>query len=207
MLSEVRYASQAQEHAAFRAMFRARKEVFVDLLKWDLTIAADQYEIDHFDNVDAWYVMLMKEGPVHRASARLLRTDIPHLLGDCYPHLCAGPVPSGTTIREVTRFCLDRHQTAAQRRSARNQLVTALAEQALARGITAYTGVAEQSWFEQIREFGWDCEALGQPIKHDCGWLTALHIAIGPDTLAGLKTRGTYEPTGIAFCPGKGALQ
>src|SRR3546814_11142864 len=80
-----------------------------------------------------------------------MRTDQPHLLGNLYPHLCAGPVPTGTTIREITRFCLDRHQRASERRSARNQLVTALAEHALATGITAYTGVAEQERSEERR--------------------------------------------------------
>src|SRR3546814_3440507 len=89
------------------------------------------------------YLILIDGQGRHRASARLLRTDRPHLLGDLYPHLCDGPVPTGPTVREITRFCLDRNQTTSERRSARNQLVTALAEHALRTGITDYTGVAE----------------------------------------------------------------
>src|SRR3546814_18722515 len=72
------------------------------------------------------YLILIDGQGRHRASARLLRTDRPHLLGDLYPHLCDGPVPTGPTVREITRFCLDRNQTTSERRSARNQLVTAL---------------------------------------------------------------------------------
>src|SRR3546814_10306547 len=109
-------------------MFRARKEVFSELLKCDLPVLADECEVDQFDR-QAEYLILLEQGVKHRASTRLLRTDQPHLLGNLYPHLCAGPVPTGTTIREITRFCLDRHQRASERRSARNQLVTALAEQ------------------------------------------------------------------------------
>ncbi|BBB10567.1 acyl-homoserine-lactone synthase [Sphingopyxis sp. EG6] len=186
------------EDGALRAMFRARKEVFVDLLKWDLPVLADRFEVDQFDT-QAEYLILLEKGIKHRASARLLRTDRPHLLGDLYPFLCAGPVPTGPTIREITRFCLDRHQKAEERRSARNQLVTALAEYALATGISAYTGVAERHWFEQVRQFGWACEGLGQPVQCDGRWLTALRIEIDEETVAGLKATGVYEQPGLTL--------
>ncbi|OUC56156.1 autoinducer synthase [Sphingobium sp. GW456-12-10-14-TSB1] len=192
MPEEIGEQIEIDENGALRAMFRARKEVFIDLLKWDLPVLADEFEVDQFDR-QAEYLILLEQGVRHRASTRLLRTDHPHLLGDLYPHLCAGPVPTGPTIREITRFCLDRHQRAEDRRSARNQLVTALAEHALATGITAYTGVAEQEWFEQIRRFGWDCKALGQPVVHEARRLVALHIQIDDETIDGLRAGGVYE--------------
>ncbi|MGD9812802.1 MAG: acyl-homoserine-lactone synthase [Sphingobium sp.] len=192
MPEEIKERTDIDEDGALRAMFRARKEVFIDLLKWDLPVLAGEFEVDQFDR-QAEYLILLEEGIRHRASARLLRTDQPHLLGGLYPHLCAGPLPVGSAIREITRFCLDRHQRAAERRSARNQLVTALAEHALASGITAYTGVAEQDWFEQIRHFGWVCEALGQPVVHEGRSLVALHIRIDDETIEGLQARGVYE--------------
>jgi len=190
MFQEVGDRPEIDESAALRAMYRARKEVFVDLLKWDLPVLAAEFEIDQFDDVDAEYLILIAGGVHHRASARLLRTDRGHLLADLYPHLCAGPIPSGPTVREITRFCLDRNQNAGERRAARNQLVTALADYALATGITAYTGVAEVDWFEQIRRFGWKCEALGQPMRHDGRDLTALHILIEADTPGRLRAGG-----------------
>jgi N-acyl-L-homoserine lactone synthetase len=192
MPEEIGERIAVDENDALRAMFRARKEVFVDLLKWDLPVLAEEFEVDQFDR-DAEYLILLEEGVRHRASTRLLRTDQPHLLGDLYPHLCAGPVPASPTIREITRFCLDRHQRTAERRSARNQLVTALAEHALATGITAYTGVAELDWFEQIRRFGWACEALGQPVIHKKRRLIALHIRIDDHTIDHLQASGVYE--------------
>lgn len=192
MPEEIGEAIGVDEDDALRAMFRARKEVFIDLLKWDLPVLAEEFELDQFDR-DAEYLILLEDGVRHRASTRLLRTDQSHLLGDLYPHLCAGPVPVGSTIREITRFCLDRHQRAAERRSARNQLVTALAEHALATGITAYTGVAELDWFEQIRRFGWACEALGQPVTCEGRRLVALHIRIDDDTIGRLQAAGVYE--------------
>lgn len=192
MLRAIEERPAVDEHAALRAMFRARKEVFIDLLHWDLPALAGEFEVDQFDNQDAEYLILMGREGEHRASARLLRTDRPHLLGDLYPHLCAGPVPSGPTIKEITRFCLDRHQPAIERRGARNQLVTALADYALENGISAYTGVADLDWFNQIQRFGWACEPLGQPVRHDSRWLTGLHIAIEPDTVERLRRGGAY---------------
>ncbi|QKS00349.1 autoinducer synthase [Sphingomonas sp. CL5.1] len=208
MLRSVDEKAAIDGDTALRAMFRARKEVFIDLLKWDLPVLAGEFEVDQFDDPAAEYLILLDGRGGHRASARLLRTDRSHLLGDLYPHLCAGPVPAGPTIREITRFCLDRNQRAMERRSARNQLVTALAEHALANGITAYTGVADVEWFDQVRRFGWACEALGQPVRHGRQWLTALHITIDADTIESLRLGGTYEPLDYALAmPAAGGVQ
>ncbi|MGN6374728.1 MAG: acyl-homoserine-lactone synthase [Sphingomonas sp.] len=175
-------------------MFAARKQVFIDLLKWDLPVLADTYEVDQFDDDQAEYLILLDDRGRHRASARVLRTDRPHLLGDLFPQLCDGPVPTGPTIREITRFCLDRHQTASERRAARNQLVTALAQHALRTGITDYTGVAELSWLTQILRFGWQCLPLGRIERDGPRTLAALHIHIDDRTIPGLRRTRVYEP-------------
>lgn len=187
-------ARPATEDTALRAMFAARKEVFIDLLKWDLPVLAGAYELDQFDDPDAEYMILIDGQGRHRASARLLRTDRPHLLGDLYPHLCDGPVPSGPSVREITRFCLDRNQTASERRSARNQLVTALAEHALRSGITDYTGVAELAWLTQVLRFGWQCMPLGRVVREGSRSLAGLHIHIDDRTIDGLQRGHVYEP-------------
>lgn len=197
----------APDTAALRAMYVARKEVFIDLLKWDLPVLAGAFEIDQFDNSDAEYlIMLDPDDGCHRASARLLQTDRPHLLADLYPSLCDGPPPMGPTVREITRFCLDRHQTALERRSARNQLVTALAEHALRTGITDYTGVAELSWFMQVLRFGWQCVPLGRTLRQGRQTLVALHIRIDERTLDGLRSAGVYAPTTLQLLSAEGGV-
>ena len=208
MLRAIEERPAIDEAAALRAMFRARKQGFIDLLQWDLPALAGEFEVDQFDDQDAEYLILRGRDGEHRASARLLRTDRPHLLGDLYPHLCAGPVPSGPRIRKITRFCLDRHQRAIERRGARNQLVTALADYALENGISAYTGVADLDWFNQIQRFGWACEPLGQPVRHDSRWLTGLHIAIELETVERLRRDGVYaELTYALAMPVTGGVQ
>ncbi|MFA6123201.1 MAG: acyl-homoserine-lactone synthase [Sphingomonas sp.] len=207
MLLATREHDALSEATAIRAMFKARKEVFVDLLGWDLPVLAGEFEVDQFDDPWADYLILTSPDGAHRASARLLHTDREHLLGGIYPYLCANAVPSGPTIREITRFCLDRHQRAGERRIARNQLVSALTDHALRNDITDYTGVADIGWFEQIQQFGWDCEPLGKPLLHGGQWLIALHIVIGDDTPDRLRQTGIYEPATLTLFATEGAMQ
>lgn len=197
--------STEAEHHAFRSMFAARKAVFVDLLRWDLPVLDGRYELDQFDNERAHYLILMGPDGRHRASARLLPTDGPHLLADIYARLCEDRVPCGPTVREITRFCLDRDQSAAERRIARDELVSALADHALAAGITDYTGVAELGWYEQVAAFGWDCSMLGPVVEEDGRKLVGLHIRIDANTIDALDDKGIYT----ASAPGlsAGALQ
>ena len=173
-----------------RAMFEARKRVFVDLLKWNVPVLGGRFEVDEFDNEHASYVVLTDPSCVHVASARLLPTTRPHILGKLYSALCEGKVPSGPDVVEITRFCLDRSLGATARLAARNRLVSALAAHALDCGIRTYTGVAELGWLQQILAFGWDCRPLGAPRQMDGRWLGALAITIDHQTPTLLARNG-----------------
>ncbi|MBX3565942.1 MULTISPECIES: acyl-homoserine-lactone synthase [unclassified Sphingomonas] len=179
---------------AFRSMFAARKSVFIDLLKWDLPVLDGRYEIDQFDDQHARYLILTDSANEHLASARLLPTTRPHILDGLFPALCAGEIPRGPRVWEITRFCLGRQLRSAERRLVRNQLVSALAMHALDTGIDTYTGVAEMAWLQQILSFGWQCRALGEPLPNGRCLLGALEIAITPDTPAELAAGGVWSP-------------
>ena len=179
---------------AMRGMFAARKAVFVDLLRWDVPVLAGQYEVDQFDDEHARYLIVTDEDGGHLASTRLLPTCRPHILDSLFPALCAGPVPRGPETFEITRFCLDRALSAPRRRDARNRLVTALVEHALANGIRTYTGVADSAWFAQILKFGWDAALLGQFLPKN-KQLAALQIHITAATPSLLEQTGMWSPT------------
>lgn len=180
---------------AMRAMFAARKSVFVDLLKWDVPVLADKYEIDQFDNEHARYLILAEQDCSHVASARLLPTTRAHILGSFYAAFCSDGVPCGPTVREITRFCLDRRLRAAERREARDALVCRLVEYALMNGITAYTAVASERWFRQVLAFGWKCRPLGPPRISGGEVLAAIHIEIDRDTPRLLASAGMIAPS------------
>lgn len=175
-------------------MFVARREVFVDLLRWDLPVLDGRFEIDQFDNENAQYVVLTDGDLGHLGSARLLPTTRPHILGSIFPDLCKGPVPTGAHIYEITRFCLDRRLRAPERRQVRNRLISALAQHALMQGIESYTGVAEVTWFRQILRFGWDARQLEVEMQIEGCHLAALQINITPETPNLLATAGIWSP-------------
>lgn len=186
------------EHAlsdrVFRSMFEERKRVFVDLLGWDIPVLAARYEIDQFDDDDAVYIVITDESGEHCGSARLLRTNRPHILDSIFPHLCDAPPPTGPAVREITRFCLARRLRARDRLATRNRLVSALVEHALQNGITTYTGVAEWAWFQQILAFGWICTPLGLPNADNARGLSAMRIEISSETPHLLRQSGIFSP-------------
>lgn len=190
MLLIIDHQNRASEHRALRSMFEARKRVFIDLLKWDIPALAGRFELDHFDDVDATYLIVTDADGEHLASARLLLTTRPALLDSLFPELADGPVPQGADILEITRFCLSPGIGARQRRVARDSLLVGLAEFALANGIRIYTGVAELAWFRQVERFGWDCQPLGPPRLHGGEALVALRIDIDGSTISRLAAAG-----------------
>lgn len=193
-------AACARPHVSdpLQAMFAARKRVFVDLLRWDVPVLDGRYEVDQFDDENAEYLIVADEHGRHLASARLLPTTRPHILDTLFPELCAGEVPRGGGVREITRFCLDPAVGALARREARNVLVSALVEHALASGIATYTGVAEFGWLQQILAFGWRCRPLGLPRVIGASTLGALVIEITADTPDLLEANGILRATSLA---------
>jgi len=182
---------QATRHdLVLRAMFEARKAVFVDLLKWNVPVLDGRYEIDQFDDAHATYLIVTDDQSRHLASARLLPTTRPHILDTLYKDLCDEPPPRQADVFEITRFCLDRRLRAAERRVARDTLVHHLVGYALANGITAYSAIAEIAWFQQVLAFGWRCRPLGLPQVLDGQLLAAMRIDIDRDTPARLCVAG-----------------
>lgn len=177
------------EAALLRAMFAARKAVFIDLLRWDLPVLAGQYEMDQFDDEHARYLILSDNGE-HLASARLLPTTRQGILSGLYPMLCAGPPPCAPDTFEITRFCLDRSLNARERREVRDALVHALASYAIDAGISRYCAVAELGWFRQIERFGWSCRALGASVRTGRQELIGLEIGITVETPRLLEAAG-----------------
>jgi N-acyl-L-homoserine lactone synthetase/ectoine hydroxylase-related dioxygenase (phytanoyl-CoA dioxygenase family) len=177
-------------NSTLRAMFEARKRVFVDLLKWDVPVLAGRFELDQFDDERAVYLVVADPEGAHLGSARLLETMRPHILDTFFPELCAAAPPRSPGILEITRFCLDRGLPARERLAVRNRLVCAFVDYALQRGLTGFTGVAGMGWLQQILAFGWRCRPLGLPRTIGGRMLGALAIEIGPETPALLARNG-----------------
>ena len=197
MVSFAQSVLEPLEHPALREMFAARKQVFVDLLGWDVPVIEGRYEVDQFDDGDATYLIVPDDEGGHLGSARLLATTRPHILDSLFPQLCAVTLPRGPDTFEITRFCLARALDASRRLEVRNRLVSGLADYALEHGIRTYTGVADFSWLQQILAFGWDCRPLGLPVRLGGRMLGALRIDIDADTPDRLAANGIYRPAAL----------
>lgn len=102
MLHILQSAGSPASNAVLRAMFAARKSVFVDLLKWNLPVLEGAYEVDQFDDIHATYFTLSDSDGSHLGSTRLLPTTRPHILDSLYADLCDGAPPKGPDIFEIT---------------------------------------------------------------------------------------------------------
>lgn len=111
-------------------MYRLRKRVFVDQLKW-VDISGDE-EFDRYDRSDTVYCLAFREGRLV-GHQRLLPTTKPYMLGVDFCDLM-WPVPSGDDIWEVSRYAvdMDRH---SDRLSVMAEMFCALAEFSVTHGV------------------------------------------------------------------------
>lgn len=177
-------------HHALMEMHRQRKEVFIDQMKWRLEESAG-IEIDAYDCPEAIYLI---EADAPRAavtgSARLLRTDRPHLMGDHFHHLCAGPVPQGPEVWEATRFCPAPETPNGQaRHHLLGRMIAAIMETALIFGVERVTFVANAALAPLALRAGWEAEPLGATKRAGRDRLTAVMAAIDQRGLRRVRER------------------
>jgi len=164
MIYIVSAENRRRYHHLLTEMHRQRKEVFIDQLRWPLEHSAG-LEIDAYDSAEAIYLIEAEtQSAKISASARLLPTTRPHLLGDLFADLCAAPPPRGPDVWEATRFCPAPETPSGQeRRAMLGRIIAAIMETALLFGIQRVTYVADAALAPMARAAGWSAEALGPP--------------------------------------------
>ena len=174
-------------------MYRDRKRVFVDWLKWKIPTVNGTHEIDRFDGDEAVYLLETDRAGQHLASIRLLPTTKPHLFSEVFPQLCEGPVPSGSNIWELTRFCVSPDMVKTDGQRLMNLMWTSVVEYALSHGIAQYSCVTHIAFLSTILSAGWDTTPLGLPQMVDDGLVGAVLFKIWPETLAEARRRYGYR--------------
>lgn len=182
----------ADKRPLLQSMFADRKRLFVDLFGWDVPVVDGQYEMDQFDTAGAVYLIIADAAGGHAASLRLMPTNRPHMIGTIFQHLCPAGVPAGDTTWESTRLCLPQRHGAERRRDLRNQLISAMVDFALERGIDRYTGVLPDAFRKEVLAMGWRGEPLGPAVRMPGGPVGAFMVHIDTDTPERLAWTGTY---------------
>jgi N-acyl-L-homoserine lactone synthetase len=190
-------------HHALMEMHRQRKQVFIDQMKWRLEESAG-IEIDAYDCPEATYLIeaASARAPV-TGSARLLRTDRPHLLDDHFRYLCDEPAPFGESVWEATRFCPAPDAPDGQpRRDLLARMIAAIMETALIFGVERVTFVANGALAPLASKAGWDAQPLGAPRRVGRDRLTAFVAAIDQRGLRRVRERNGINTPVTRFFTG-----
>jgi acyl-homoserine lactone synthase len=174
--------------ALLDGMFRDRKRVFVDWLKWDVPVVDGVYEKDQFDTNDAIYLIMSDpETGKHQASVRFLPSTVPHLLKDVFPSFCEAQIPIADDIWEASRLITAPGVKGEVARNVRRQLFTAVMEFALLYGISRITMITHMDYAQHFMASGWEIRPLGLPAEYKGQMLNALEIAVTPTSLQQMR--------------------
>lgn len=88
--------------------YRLRKQVFHDLLRWDVVVK-DGQETDDYDALNPIYLVWCNDDFQHLyGGVRLMPTDGPTLLRDVFTETCPPHrIPCSGSVFEATRMCVD----------------------------------------------------------------------------------------------------
>jgi len=154
------YADQLNRFPALAGgMFRDRADQFKRRLGWDVSVDAQGYERDRYDDANPLYVIWQMPDGSHGGSMRFLPTTTPVMVNDCFADLTDGVKISSPLIWEVTRFCISPRATSVMRTSAR--LMLGAAELGQQFYLNHAVGVFDARMVRIYRALGWSPEITG----------------------------------------------
>ena len=152
------YGDQLHLHPRLRdTMFRDRAEQFSRRLGWDVTVDADGFERDQYDDLNPLYVIWERADGTHGGSMRLLPTTGRTMVHEHFAHLTDVSAIRSPLVWECTRFCL---APGAEPRVA-GALMLAGGEVMRGFGLTHLLGVFDARMVRIYRRIGASPEVLG----------------------------------------------
>ncbi|MFL9875911.1 acyl-homoserine-lactone synthase [Paraburkholderia megapolitana] len=176
-------------------MHRLRARVFKGRLGWDIPTTAGM-EIDDFDALDPYYMLIQDETGRVRGCWRLMPTEGPNMLRDTFPQLLHGTAaPAGRHIWELSRWAID---TEGEEQTFGFADLTIHAIQSIMTfaqrmGISRYVTVTTTSVERLIRRTGIELCRIGPPLQIGIERAVALDVAVSAQTLTAL-----FGPMAIA---------
>ncbi|MFN3889423.1 MAG: acyl-homoserine-lactone synthase [Beijerinckiaceae bacterium] len=166
MLSIITPENRDDNKILLQDVFRLRKKVFADQLKWEVPVKGD-LEFDLYDDLDCVYLATQcpTTGRVSGA-LRLMPTTGPHLMRDVFAHWFDDPIVlESSTIWEVTRFCIDPDfqkgpYSPRGLNLVSSQLLVGLAEISLRAGLTQVTGLCHRAMINVLKRTRWAPEII-----------------------------------------------
>jgi acyl homoserine lactone synthase len=168
---------------------RLRHRMFVERQGWEVP-AVRGLEYDEFDTPAAQYLIWIDGRGETRGTARLLPTTRPYMVKSLWPELVPGELPESDTVWEVTRFGCDHNLDSKTRRRAVAEILCAMQEFGLVRGIDGYLVVASKRLLNcVVVKAGGKVTVLGPELLVGQLPASAGYIHIAPETLKVLRQR------------------
>jgi acyl homoserine lactone synthase len=144
--------------AEINAMFRFRKQVFQDLLGWEVD-SREGLERDSYDDLDPVYMIARTPQYQIQGCWRLLPTTGPYMLRDVFPELLEGqPAPSELGVWELSRLAVLPTEHAARERGSMCpvtlRMFRAVTEFACRNGIRRYVFVTSVGVERMLKRLG-----------------------------------------------------
>ena len=151
------YASDLADHPKLaRTMFRDRADQFKTRLGWDVSVDADGFERDEYDELNPLYVIWERADGSHGGSMRFVPSVGRTMVNDHFAHLADTQIAS-PTIWECTRFCL-----AADAEPNVSALLMLAGSELMTRfGVTHFVGVFDARMVRIYQRIGASPEVLG----------------------------------------------
>lgn len=169
------------------AMHRLRTRMFRDRMGWDVPVLSGM-EIDGFDAIDPYYLIIGDGGNGVAGCWRLLPTTGPNMLKDTFPQLLHGQAaPEADEIWELSRFAIE--ADGPQGFGVSEMTINAMREMvsfADQMGIRHYVTVTTTAIERLMRRTGIAITRFGPPLQIGVEKAVALSIDLGPQTHAAL---------------------
>ena len=164
-------------------MHRLRAKVFKERMGWEVPIMSGM-EIDGYDALDPYYMMIRDSSMKLRGCWRALPTEGPYMLKDTFPELLHGhSVPEDPKIWELSRFAIEADGPQGFGFSgisldALREIVTFGDKM----GIEHYVTVTTASIERMMRRAGFAVTRYGSPMRIGVEIAVALDFDIGEQT-------------------------
>ena len=164
-------------------MHRLRAKIFKERMGWELPILSGM-EIDGYDALDPYYMMIRDPAQELKGCWRALPTDGPYMLKDTFPELLYGQAaPEDSRIWELSRFAIEADGPQGFGFSgisldALREIVTFGDKM----GIEHYVTVTTASIERMMRRAGFAVTRFGPPMRIGVEHAVALNFDIGEQT-------------------------
>lgn len=183
-------------------MHKLRAKIFSGRMGWDVPIISGM-EIDGYDAIDPYYMMMREPGGILRGCWRLLPTEGPYMLKDTFPQLLHGIAPpEDPRIWELSRFAIE---TGGQQVFGFSHIAMQSIGEIIAYGhrvgIEQYVTVTTTAIERMLRRAGVVIRRFGPPLTIGVENAVALYVDI-EESFRKLSLSGIEVPSAFAAMRG-----